>query len=61
MAAVRYLMAREHVRTFIEVGPGKVLTGLVRHNTAEEVLTLNVTDMKSLKQTFAELAALVNA
>jgi [acyl-carrier-protein] S-malonyltransferase len=57
MAAVRHLVAREHVRTFVEVGPGKVLTGLVRHNTAEEIVTLNVADMKSLEHAFAEFAA----
>lgn len=57
MAAVRHLVAREHVRTFVEIGPGKVLTGLVRHNTAEEVTTLNVADMQSLEHAFAELSA----
>jgi [acyl-carrier-protein] S-malonyltransferase len=57
MAAVLHLVAREHVRTFVEVGPGKVLTGLVRHNTAEEITTLNVSDMKSLEHAFAEIAA----
>ncbi|HLM57439.1 MAG TPA: ACP S-malonyltransferase [Pyrinomonadaceae bacterium] len=57
MAAVRHLVAREHVRTFVEVGPGKVLTGLVRHNTAEEVVTLNVGDTKGLQESVAQLAA----
>lgn len=55
MAAVRHLVAREHVRTFVEVGPGKVLTGLVRHNTSEEVTTLNVADVKSLAAALDEL------
>lgn len=55
MAAVRHLVAREHVRTFVEVGPGKVLTGLVRHNTSEEVTALNVGDVKSLAGTLDEL------
>jgi [acyl-carrier-protein] S-malonyltransferase len=57
MAAVRHLVAREHVRTFIEIGPGKVLTGLVRHNAGQETATLHVADVKSLEHTFAELAA----
>jgi [acyl-carrier-protein] S-malonyltransferase len=61
MAAVRHLVAKEHVRTFVEVGPGKVLTGLVRHNTAEEVTTLNVADVKSLEHAFAELGARADA
>ncbi len=55
MAAVRHLVAREHVRTFVEVGPGKVLTGLVRHNTSEEVTALHVADPASLEATFKEL------
>ncbi|HEX8557917.1 MAG TPA: ACP S-malonyltransferase [Pyrinomonadaceae bacterium] len=57
MAAVRHLVAREHVRTFVEIGPGKVLTGLVRHNTAEEVTTLNVADTQGVERAFAELGA----
>ena len=61
MAAVRHLVAKEHVRTFVEVGPGKVLTGLVRHNAAEEVTTLNVADMKSMEHAFAELGARADA
>lgn len=55
MAAVRHLVAREHVRTFVEIGPGKVLSGLVRHNTSEDVTALNVADPKSLETTLAYL------
>lgn len=41
------LLAREGVRTFIEVGPGKVLGGLVRQ-TAPEARAANVEDAASL-------------
>jgi [acyl-carrier-protein] S-malonyltransferase len=41
------LLAREGVDTFVEVGPGKVLTGLVRQ-TAPQARGLNVEDAASL-------------
>jgi [acyl-carrier-protein] S-malonyltransferase len=40
-------MARMGVKTFVEVGPGTVLTGLIRRIVPEAV-TLNVNDPKSL-------------
>lgn len=42
------------VRTFIEVGPGKVLTGLIK-KTVKDVLLLNVEDEDSLQATIAKL------
>jgi len=42
-------LAREGVDTFVEVGPGKVLTGLVRQ-TAPQARGLNVEDVASLKE-----------
>ncbi|PYT02132.1 MAG: [acyl-carrier-protein] S-malonyltransferase, partial [Acidobacteria bacterium] len=49
------LLAREGVSTFVEVGPGKVLSGLVRQ-TAPQSRCLNVKDAASLKATLAALA-----
>ena len=48
------LLAREGVSTFVEVGPGKVLSGLVRQ-TAPQSRCLNVEDSASLKATRAAL------
>jgi [acyl-carrier-protein] S-malonyltransferase len=42
------------VRTFIEVGPGKVLTGLIK-KTVKDVLLLNVEDEGSLQATIHKL------
>jgi [acyl-carrier-protein] S-malonyltransferase len=42
--------------TFIEVGPGKVLSGLMRQ-IDRTVSTLNVEDSTSLEKTFAALSA----
>ncbi len=47
-------MARMGVTTFIEVGPGTVLTGLVKRILPEAV-TLNVNDPKSLDATLVSL------
>jgi [acyl-carrier-protein] S-malonyltransferase len=44
------LLIREGVDTFVEVGPGKVLTGLMRQIN-REVKCLNVEDAASLKST----------
>jgi [acyl-carrier-protein] S-malonyltransferase len=46
------LLAREGVETFVEVGPGKVLCGLVRQ-TAPQARCLNVEDAASLAATLA--------
>ena len=49
------LLAREGVETFVEVGPGKVLGGLVRQ-TAPQSRALNVEDASSLESARAALA-----
>ncbi|MBC7931674.1 MAG: ACP S-malonyltransferase [Rubrivivax sp.] len=50
------LLAREGVGTYIEIGPGKVLGGLVRQ-TAQQSRCLNVEDAASLEATCATLSA----
>jgi [acyl-carrier-protein] S-malonyltransferase len=45
----------EGVNTFVEVGPGRVLTGLLRQ-IERSVGTLNVEDEKSLATTVEKLA-----
>ncbi len=50
------LLIREGVDTFVEVGPGKVLTGLMRQ-ISREVKCLNVEDVASLKSTAAALGS----
>ena len=47
-------MAAMGVKTFVEIGPGTVLTGLIRRIVSEAV-TLNVNDAKSLDTTRAAL------
>ena len=42
------------VKTFVEIGPGTVLTGLIRR-IVPDALTLNVNDPKSLDATRAAL------
>ena len=49
------LLEREGVRSFVEVGPGKVLSGLVRQ-TAPRVQCVNVEDSQSLTAARAALA-----
>ena len=49
-------MVNSGVDTFIEVGPGKVLCGLIR-KCSPDVRTFNVEDRASLEKTLAELAA----
>ncbi len=44
------LLIREGIDTFVEVGPGKVLSGLMRQ-ISREVKSLNVEDTASLKST----------
>ncbi|HYO62052.1 MAG TPA: ACP S-malonyltransferase [Pyrinomonadaceae bacterium] len=48
------LMAREGVETFVEVGPGRVLCGLVKQ-TLREARCLNVEDSAGLRKTFEAL------
>jgi len=49
------LLLDEGVNTFIEVGPGRVLTGLMRQ-IERSVTTLNVEDEKSLAATLEKIA-----
>ncbi|MCD5390873.1 ACP S-malonyltransferase [candidate division NPL-UPA2 bacterium] len=53
-ASIRKMLDRA-VTTFIEVGPGKTLRGLLRRITPES-LSLNVEDEQSLKNTLGKLA-----
>jgi [acyl-carrier-protein] S-malonyltransferase len=48
------LLIRGGIDTFVEVGPGKVLSGLMRQIN-REVRSLNVEDTESLKSTGANL------
>lgn len=48
-------MARGGVDTFVELGPGKVLSGLIKR-TSPGAKTLNVEDRASLERTLAALA-----
>jgi [acyl-carrier-protein] S-malonyltransferase len=50
------LLAAKDVKTFVEVGPGKVLSGLVRQ-TLPQLQCLNVEDRNSLESARAALAA----
>ncbi|HKV25293.1 MAG TPA: ACP S-malonyltransferase [Candidatus Acidoferrum sp.] len=50
------LLIDEGVNTFVEVGPGRVLTGLLRQ-IERSVATLNVEDEKSLAATTDKIAA----
>jgi [acyl-carrier-protein] S-malonyltransferase len=52
------LMIEKGCDSFVEVGPGKVLTGLMRQIN-REVRTLNVEDTESLKATGKDLKVLV--
>lgn len=49
------LLLDEGVNTFVEVGPGRVLTGLMRQ-IERSVATLNVEDEKSLQVTLEKIA-----
>src|SRR3974390_615687 len=50
------MLLDEGVNTFVEVGPGRVLTGLMRQ-IERSVATLNVEDEKSLATTIEKIAA----
>ena len=50
------LLIEQGVDTFIEVGPGKILSGLMRQ-ISRDVKTLNVEDAASLEKTKAAFAA----
>jgi [acyl-carrier-protein] S-malonyltransferase len=50
------LLIRQGVSTFIEVGPGKVLSGLMRQ-ISREVDSFNVEDAASLSATHTKLTA----
>jgi [acyl-carrier-protein] S-malonyltransferase len=63
-APVRWLesmqvLIQSGVDTFVEAGPGKVLSGLMRQ-TSREIKTLNVEDAASLETTQAALAARID-
>jgi [acyl-carrier-protein] S-malonyltransferase len=49
------LLLDEGVNTFLEVGPGRVLTGLMRQ-IERSVASLNVEDEKSLQATVEKIA-----
>lgn len=49
-----HLLHQKGVRVFVEVGPGKVLTGLIK-KTLKNVLLLNVEDKASLQLTLEKL------
>jgi [acyl-carrier-protein] S-malonyltransferase len=49
-------LIEQGVTTFIEIGPGKVLTGLLRR-IDRKAKALNVSDEKTLKKTVESLAA----
>lgn len=50
------LLLRQGVATFVEVGPGNVLSGLIK-KIARDVKLLNVSDPASLETTLSSLAA----
>ncbi|HEX2271093.1 MAG TPA: hypothetical protein VHH35_16225, partial [Pyrinomonadaceae bacterium] len=50
------LLMQNGVDTVVEVGPGKVLSGLMRQ-TSRDIKSLNVEDAASLEATSAALAA----
>jgi len=49
-----YNLEKQGIDTFIEIGPGKVLSGFVKR-TLKGVTILNVEDMKSLEKTLEKL------
>ena len=57
--SIEVLAAERGIETFIETGPGKILSGLVRQ-IAPEAVTLNVEDAASLRATIDKLASVEN-
>ena len=53
-ASIRRMLA-DGFDTFIEIGPGKTLSGFVKKTAQEEVTISNVEDMASLEKTLAAL------
>jgi [acyl-carrier-protein] S-malonyltransferase len=53
------VLIQSGVDTFVEAGPGKVLSGLMRQ-TSREMKTFNVEDAASLEKTRAALAARID-
>ncbi|MBO8129439.1 MAG: ACP S-malonyltransferase [Peptococcaceae bacterium] len=53
--SVRYMMQEFGVNLFVEVGPGKVLSGLVRKIGGKDIQVTNVEDLASLEKTLALL------
>lgn len=49
-------MLRENVDTFIEIGPGKTLSGFVKRTpTDKQIEILNINDVKSLEETIEKI------
>lgn len=48
-------MKEAGIDTFIELGPGKTLSGFVKKTLGEEVRFFNVTDTETLEKTIEEL------
>jgi [acyl-carrier-protein] S-malonyltransferase len=55
--SVRY-MIQQGIEVFVEVGPGKVLTGFLK-KISSEVKGYNVEDLKSLESTLKELGGTI--
>ncbi len=53
-ASVRYML-EQGVDTFVEIGPGKVLSGFVK-KISKDARTLNIDDLESLQKTIGELS-----
>jgi [acyl-carrier-protein] S-malonyltransferase len=48
-------IARSGIETFVEVGPGKVLSGLIKRIVPDASI-FNVEDVKSLEHTLSHIA-----
>ena len=47
-------MVKDGITTFVEVGPGRVLSGLIK-KTEPDVRVFNVSDLETLKTTIEEI------